>query len=179
MIKKLCYFLHNSPTCVLQNSPIHVMFYRRDHSCYFLQNSLLMLCSIEETTHVIFYRKVYSCSTEQSHLCSTEQPHSCHVLQKSPLMLFSTEKSTHVMFYRIVPLMFYRTAPIMFYTIVPLMFYRTVPLIHANERKSDPNNLQTYIMGLVQKSQHHSHSQYHYILLDIYCHVPSPPSPQL
>ena len=154
------------------------MFYRIV-PLMFYRTAPFMSCSIEETTHVIFYRIVYSCYVLQN------SP--TYVLQNSPIhvMFYRTAHSHYflqkslLMFYRIVPLMFYRTAPIMFYTIVPLMFYRTVPLIHANERKSDPNNLQTYIMGLVQKSQHHSHSQYHYILLDIYCHVPSPPSPQL
>jgi hypothetical protein len=46
--------------------------------------------------------------------------------------------------------------------------YGTVPLIHANESKTDTNNLKTYIMGFVHMSQHHSCSQYHYSFLDVY-----------
>jgi hypothetical protein len=165
----LCSTVQPHSCYILQNSPIYVMFYRivplmlcskeQSNSCYVLQNN---------PTHVMFYRTV------PFMLCSTEQSHLCYVLQNSLI---------HVMFYRIVPLMLCSTVqPHACYVLqnspIHVMFYKIVPLIHASGSKSDTNNLKTYIIGLVQMS-HHSCSQHHYSLLDIYSHVLSPPSPQL
>ena len=146
---------------------VPLMFYRSPTSVMFYRTAPLMLCSTEQShssyvlqntlTHVMFYR------TFPFMLCSTEQSHSCYVLQNS---------STHVMFYRTVSPMLCsieqsHSCYVLQNSPTHVMFYRTVPLIHANDRKSDTNNLKTYIMGLIHMSQHHSCSQYHYSLLDI------------